>query len=254
MATALIVLAHPDRGSFNGAWADASARACQALGHEVVQSDLCGMGFDAVEGRRHFPHYSDARALDPLQAQEEAAEAGRIPADVAAEIDKLTRADLVVFHFPIWWFAPPAVLKGWFDRVLLHGALHTVDRRFDTGLCRGKRALFCVTTGASEAESGPDGKEGDLRLLLWPAAQTLRYLGFDIFEPETVHGVHGYAEGAEKAALRARLSGILDGQQGVLETLPTRPLMGFNADSDFDAEGRLKPGSPSHSPFIRHRP
>lgn len=253
MTTTLIVLAHPDPGSFNGAWAEASAQACRARGSEVLESDLCAMGFDAVEGRRHFPFYDGARAFDPLKAQEEAAGAGAIPADVADEIDKLRRAELVIFHFPIWWFAPPAVLKGWFDRVLLHGDLHTVDQRFDTGMFRGKRALICATTGASAAESGPDGKEGDIRLLLWPVAQTLRYLGFTVLQPELVHGVHGYFEGAEEAALRARLAGVLDGQRALLDGLADRPLMRFNADTDFDADGRLKPDSPSHSPFIRHR-
>lgn len=253
MTTTLIVLAHPDPGSFNGAWADASTRACKALGHQVLVSDLCSMGFEAVEGRRHFPGYSAERAFDPLKAQEEAAQAHEIPADVVAEITKIKAADLVIFHFPIWWFAPPAVLKGWLDRVLLHGGLHTVDERFDTGRCRGKRALFCVTTGASEAECGPDGKEGDIQLLLWPLAQTLRYLGFDLFEPKLVHGVHGYFEGAEEAVLQARLGAVLTGQQALLEALDRRPLMLFNADSDFDAKGRLLPDSPSYSPFIRHR-
>ena len=254
MTTTLIVLAHPDPGSFNGAWAEASANACRALGHEVLKSDLCAMGFDAVEARAHFPGYAAGRTFDPLKAQEEAAEAGTIPADVAAEMDKLRHADLVIFHFPIWWFAPPAVLKGWFDRVLLHGQLHTVDQRFDAGLFRGRRALFCVTTGASAAECGPDGKEGDIELLLWPVAQTLRYLGFAVLQPEVANGVHGYFEGAEDQALRARLKAVLDGQQDLLAGLGTRPVVAFNRDDDFDAEGRLKPDSPSHSPFIRHRP
>jgi NAD(P)H dehydrogenase (quinone) len=254
MTTSLIVLAHPDPGSFNGAWAEASARACRALGHEVLDSDLCAMGFDAVEGRRHFPGYDAARAFDPLKAQEEAAAAGTIPDDVAREIEKIRAADQVILHFPIWWFAPPAVLKGWFDRVFLHGALHSVDQRFDSGLFRGKRVLFCVTTGASAAESGPGGKEGDIRLLLWPVAQTLRYLGFSVCQPELVHGVHGYFDGAEEQALRERLGAVLDRQRDLLAGLATRPVMAFNADGDFDAEGRLTPDSPSHSPFIRHHP
>ena len=253
MTTTLIVLAHPDPGSFNGAWAGASAQACRALGHDVLVSDLCAMGFDAVEGRPYFPGYAADRPFDPLMAQEEAAGTGTIPADVAGEIDKLQRADLVIFHFPLWWFAPPAVLKGWFDRVLLHGALHTVDRRFDSGSCRGKKALFCVTTGASAAESGPDGNGGDIDLLLWPTAYTLRYLGFAVYQPAPVHSVHGYFEGAEGQALRVRLAGVLKGQQALLGGLQNRPLMAFNADGDFGLDGRLRPDSPSHSPFIRHQ-
>lgn len=49
MTTTLIVLAHPDKRSFNGAWAKATADACRALGHDVLWSDLYGMGFDPAE-------------------------------------------------------------------------------------------------------------------------------------------------------------------------------------------------------------
>ena len=105
-----------------------------------------------------------------------AAVTGRLPGDVAAEVDKVRAADRILFHFPLWWFGPPAVLKGWFDRVLAHGVLHTDTERFDRGRCAGKEALFCVTTGATEAECGPDGREGDVQMLLWPLAYTLRLL------------------------------------------------------------------------------
>ncbi len=250
MATTLIVLAHPEPGSFNGAWAEATRTACEAVGDTVLISDLCAMGFDAVESARHYPGWSGG--FDPLKAQEAASEAGSLPVDVAAEVAKLRAADRVVFHFPLWWFAPPAVLKGWFDRVLVHGALHGVEARFDAGLCRGKTALFCVTTGATEAESAFDGKEGDVQMLLWPVAYTLRYLGFSVLVPRVVHGVHGYFEGVEEEALRRRLRGVLEAQKDVIARFDDLPRMQFNADDDFDTEGRLKPGRPSYSPFIRH--
>ncbi len=248
MSTTLIVLAHPSRQSFTGAWAQASADACAAAGHEVLWSDLSALGFDAVEGPAHFGQ--EPGPFDPLKAHEAAVAAERLPADVAAEVAKLKGADLVIFHFPIWWFAPPAVLKGWFDRVLVHGDLHTVEERFDAGRCRGKRALFCVNTGASAVECGPGGKEGDINLLLWPSAYTLRYLGFEIYAPEMVHGVHGYFEGAESAALEARLAAVLDGQAGLVAGLPSRAQMRFNADGDFDDTGRLKEGAERFSAFI----
>ncbi len=249
MTTTLIVLAHPSRQSFNGAWAEASAAACEAARHEVLWSDLSAHQFEAVEGARHFGQDA-AGPFDPLKAHEAAVAAGTVPMDMAAEAEKVRQADQIIFHFPLWWFAPPAVLKGWFDRALVHGDLHTVEERFDTGRCRGKRALFCVTTGASAAECGPGGKEGDVRLLLWPSAYTLRYLGFDVYQPEVVHGVHGYFESAEEAALQARLKGVLDGQAVLVGGLSERALMRFNADSDFDETGRLKAGAERFSAFI----
>jgi NAD(P)H dehydrogenase (quinone) len=247
--TVLVVLAHPERNSFCGAWAEASATAAEAAGARVLWSDLCAMGFDPVEGPGHFPGH--AGRFDPLKAQEAASSAGRLPADVAGEVAKIEAADLIVFHFPLWWFGPPAILKGWFDRCLVHGRIHDVDHRFDAGRMRGKRALFCVSTGANAVESGPAGKEGETRLLLWPLAYTLRYCGFDVAEPLTVHGVHGYFEGAEERALETRLAAVLADQARVIETLDRRPVIPFNADTDFDETGRLRPGAPGHSPFIR---
>ena len=250
MTTTLIVLAHPNRGSFCGAWSDATEAACHAAGHRVLRSDLESMGFDAVERAVHYG--ADSGPFDPLKSQENAAARGDVPGDVAGEIAKLEQADRVIFHFPMWWFAPPAILKGWFDRVLLHGAVHTVDERFDTGRFKGKSALFCVTTGATEAECGPDGKEGDAALLLWPTAYTLRYLGMRVLTPLVVSGVHGYHQGTDKLALEQRLRAVLRAQGDVIRQFDQRPEVAFNADDYFDAEGRLRPDRKSVTPFIRH--
>ena len=254
MPTTLVILAHPDPRSFNGTWAEATRAASEAAGHEVLWSDLVSMGFDPVERAAHYAATDPAASFDPLKAQEAAAASGRLPPDVTSEIDKLRRADRVVFHFPVWWFAPPAILKGWLDRVLAHGETHSVGARFDKGQFRGRKALFCVTTGSSADESAHNGKEGDIRMLLWPMAYTLRYLGFSVVEPKIVHGVHGYHRDARKTALDARLREFLDSHATLIAAFDTLPLMPFNADTDFDADGRLKSDAPSNSRFIRHEP
>lgn len=254
MTITLIVLAHPERNSFNGAWARSSRRAAEALGQKVLVSDLYSFDFDPVEGKRHYQALSSQTPFDPLKVQEEAVETENVPKEILSEVEKLQAANQIIFHFPIWWFAPPAVLKGWFDRVLLHGLVHSVGERFDKGKFNGKTALFCVTTGANELECGYDGKEGDVRMWLWPSAQTLRYLGFSIKEPEVVHGIHGYHTGNAKNALETRLSRVLHNQASVVENLRTRADWQFNSDNDFDEDGRLKPDSPSYSHFIRHEP
>lgn len=249
MTTTLIVTVHPNPNSFTAAWARASEAASRALGHKVLTSDLYAQRFDPAEGPAH---YGSTPPFDALKAQEHAARTGTLPPDIAAEVAKVRAADRLIFHFPLWWFAPPAMLKGWFDRALAHHALHDVDNRFDTGPCRGKRALFCVTTGANAAESAPDGKEGNTRLLLWPAAQTLRYTGMTLLDPVLVHGVHGYNRDDRKTALETRLKTTLSAQADLIARFDTLPQMPFNADTDFDATGRLKPVAPSVTPFIRH--
>jgi NAD(P)H dehydrogenase (quinone) len=254
MTTTLIVLAHPDPRSFNATWAKATERASLALGHEVIWSDLCSMGFDPIEKPSHYPGLSADDPFDVLKTQERASASGILPADVADEIDKIRRANLMVFHFPLWWFSPPATLKGWCERVLANGTLHSADARFDRGLCRGKRALFCVTTGSSAAESAHNGKEGDALLLLWPLAYTLRYLGMTVLQPEVIHGVHSYHKGEKLAALRNRLTAVIDSHAATMAGADLRPALDFNADTEFDVQGRLLPDAASHWPFIRHTP
>lgn len=249
MNTTLVILVHPEAMSFNGQWAAATASAASALGHELIWSDLYRMDFDPAEGPKHFSDHDGF--FDPLKAQELAAKNHALSVDVAAEIDKIKRADRLIFHFPMWWFGPPAMLKGWFDRVLAHGALHNVEQRFDTGMCRGKKALFCVTTGSSEFESTPSGREGNASMLLWPSAYILRYCGFDVLEPIIVHGVHGYQKGDQKVALEARLQDVLRSQTDVLSNFDELRLTQFNADDDFDDKGQLKSDAKSVTDFIK---
>lgn len=254
MTTTLIVLAHPAQTSFNAAWARATEAACQAEGDEVLWSDLYQLGFDPAERAAHYAEEIVTEPYDVLKTQEAASKTGNLPSVITEEVEKLRLADRIVLHFPVWWFAPPAILKGWCERVLANGGLHDTSNRFDTGHFRNKPVLFCVTTGSKASESAHNGKEGDIQMLLWPLAYTLRYLGFDVLVPRIVHGVHGYHKGAAKEDLETRLQNEIEGHRETIARFATLPKISFNADSEFDRAGTLSPGAPSHSHFIRHDP
>lgn len=249
MTQTLIVTAHPSSDSFTATWAQQSERASLAAGGRVSRSNLVQDGFDPVE---RFDHYHDSAGDDVLKCQEQAAITGRLPADVMAEIAKFQAADRVILHFPIWWFGPPAILKGWCDRVLANGALHSSRERFDSGRGRDKTVLFCTSTGSQESESGPDGKEGDVRMLLWPLAYTFRYLGCQVAQPQVAHGVHGYWKGTEKTEVESRLAAHLTAHSAVIDGFDQLPLMRFNPDDAFDDAGRLRADAESVTAFIRH--
>jgi NAD(P)H dehydrogenase (quinone) len=252
LTTTLIVLAHPEVTSFNGSWANATANAVQENGGKVLWSDLYRLNFDPAERADFYKDHTGP--FDPLKAQESAAAENALPAAIIDEIEKIKQADRIIFHFPMWWFGPPAILKGWFDRVLAHGALHNVEQRFDKGMNQDKKALFCVTTGSSDFESSPNGKEADANMLLWPSAYTLRYCGFDVLTPVFAHRVHGYHRGDRLTELQAKLKGVLDNQARLIAGFDELPLIRFNADDDFDDNGQLKPDAESVTPFIRHQP
>lgn len=216
-------------------------------------SDLHKMGFDPVEKAAHYgADHSDAE-FDPLKAQEASSKNGSLPRDVAQEVGKIKKADLIIFHFPIWWFAPPAMLKGWCDRVLANGEMHDVDNRFDDGLFRGKKVLFCTSTGSRASESSYNGKEGDIEMLLWPLAYTLRYLGFTVLKPEIIHGVHSYNEGKNEKTLETRLHAALNAHPHCIANLNARAEIPFNLDTEFDDNGKLRVDAKSHTQFIRHQ-
>lgn len=41
--------------------------------------------------------------------------------DVEAEQEKLRRADVIVFQFPVFWYSMPSLLRKWIEDVVVHG-------------------------------------------------------------------------------------------------------------------------------------
>ena len=117
----LIVFAHNEPRSFNAAMKDEAVRVLQDEGHEVVVSDLYAMNFNPVASAADFGSRADPDYLVYALEQRNAFKAGTLAPDIAAEVDKVKWADLIVFNFPIYWYGMPAIMKGWIDRVLVSG-------------------------------------------------------------------------------------------------------------------------------------
>lgn len=106
----LIVTAHPDAGSLNHHLADLAEGDLARSGAQITRFDLGQMGFapamTATEWRSHFS--------PPFLGE-----------DLQDHIAALQRSEVLVLVAPIWWAGLPAVMKGWFDRVLAPG--HAFD-------------------------------------------------------------------------------------------------------------------------------
>lgn len=248
-----IVLAHPERQSFNGRLAGATEATLNANGFEVTLSDLNKMNFDPCEAARHYTQRSDSSIFHAQTEQRHNAGNQTVPVDVSDESDKLLSADLLVVHFPLWWFGAPAILKGWMDRVFVYGKVYKSQMRYDAGICRGKKMIACITTGASADSCSFDGREGDTQLIIWPLLFPFRYIGFDVLEPVIMHGIGGVA------SIEKHEDGISDLDRyemdwvSALSNWKARKIIPFNADSDFGEKKRLKPDAVSYSPFISHQ-
>lgn len=186
--TVLWISAHPSAQSLNQSLASEGIAKLRAGGAEVLTSDLYRMGWNPVLDGESFGE-SDAD-FHPTNSVRRAYVDNRLPADVRAEQDKIRAVDALVLQFPLWWYGVPAILKGWFDRVLHAGFAFGTDPdtgtrlRFENGPFRRKRALVITTLGDRPQAIGPRGKSGELHELLFGLLHgTLAYTGFDVLEP-----------------------------------------------------------------------
>lgn len=207
----LIVYAHPEPTSFSAALRDRAAAALSDAGHQVVISDLYAEGFNPVAGRHDFSTVADPERFHYQSEQALAAREGAFAEDVAREQARVADADLVILLFPLWWGGVPAILKGWFDRVLAYGFAYVDGRRFDSGLFKGRRALFAVTTGGTEERFGPTGVYGEMDKVLWQVKRTaLEYMGYEVDEPFVAYAAPRVSDEAREAYLAAFEERVMD--------------------------------------------
>jgi NAD(P)H dehydrogenase (quinone) len=191
--SALWLYAHPRRGSLNDRLlhegvAELSAR------YDVAVSDLNAQGFDPVLSERDLGDLG-GQAGNLAELMGTAYDRGQLPGDVREEQHKLARAELLVIQFPLWWYGPPAILKGWFDRVLTSGFAYGdldpelgVPRRYGDGGLVGRKALVVVTAGEDARSIGPRGISGDLESLLFPLTHgVLWYVGIETLDLHVIH-------------------------------------------------------------------
>lgn len=185
----LIVYAHPEPTSFCAALKDAAVETIRGQGHEAVVSDLYDEEFNPVAGRHDFTTVADAARFHYQTEQLHAARNGGFSEDIRREQARVDAADIVVFLFPLWWGGPPAIFKGWIDRVLAYGFAYVDGARFDSGLFKHKRSLLCVTTGGTLQRFSDDDVYGEIGRVLWPVQRlTLDYMALEAEKPFVCYG------------------------------------------------------------------
>ena len=103
----LLVYCHPDPNSFCAVLNATAQLSLLSNGHALRSFDLYEEGFEPVLSREERAAY----LTNP----------GLIEQRVQAHVDALRWCEHIVFVFPIWFYGPPAMLKGWLERVWLPG-------------------------------------------------------------------------------------------------------------------------------------
>ena len=132
---ALIVHAHPDPGSFSAHLVGIATDALDAAGHEHRTIDLYSEEFTAAMSKDEWELHRHDRDLKPWTERHH---------------ELLQWADAIVWVYPTWWSGPPAILKGWVDRVWTNGvAYHHTDTGLVPGPLKHIRRMYIVTTHGS---------------------------------------------------------------------------------------------------------
>ena len=133
----LVIVAHPNVKSFNRAIAETAARRLQGNGHEVIFHDIYEEEFDPVLPEKEIPQ----SALPTPAVETHCAEVASVEG-------------FIIVH-PNWWGQPPAIMKGWVDRVFRPGVAYEFQEGdggegIPQGLLRADTAIVFNTSNTPE--------------------------------------------------------------------------------------------------------
>lgn len=147
-----VILAHPKPGSFNHAIAAACVDALESNGHEVYFHDLYKERFDS-----HLP-------------PEELYRGTQLPPVIERHCAEVAEVSGIIIIHPNWWGQPPAILKGWIDRVIRPGvAYEFIDGDSGEGIPKGLlKARSAIVLNTSNTNSERERNTfGDPLELIW---------------------------------------------------------------------------------------
>lgn len=147
-----VILAHPNKKSFNHAIAKAAVDALRQNGHELFFHDLYEEQFDPILESHEIPKDS---LLSP---------------EIKKHCEEISEAAGIIIIHPNWWGQPPAILKGWVDRIMRPGVAYEFlendkGEGVPIGLLKAKSAIIFNT---SNTESKREKKVfGDPLEAIW---------------------------------------------------------------------------------------
>jgi putative NADPH-quinone reductase len=127
----LVIYAHPNKEGHNGFFLQAVERESRRRGWELEVIDLYQIDYDPVlKSQEHYTSGNKKISRQNLEFQQ-----------------KIRRSSRIVVIFPHWWQGPPAILKGFFDRVLTPGFAFKYKGVFPKRFLKGKKAIVLSSSG-----------------------------------------------------------------------------------------------------------
>ncbi len=191
----IVILCHPEQDSFNASVAERYCMTVREVGHDVVLRDLYAINFDPVLRAREQPGAADFELSE----------------DVAEELALLSGASVFVLVYPIWFGTPPAMLKGYVERVLGAGFSHRdVRERAFHPLAEGAHLLSFTSSGTTSQWLSEQGAMISLRQIFDEYLKN----AFSFASADNVH-FSAIVEGTRPNHIRACLAEVEQKARGI---------------------------------------
>lgn len=188
----LLVVAHPERQSFNFALHQHAQRSLLAAGVSVQTSELYQQHFNPLISRNDVPDFAQQQLFQVGKGQRQALVTG-FADDIVIEQAKLRAAATVILQFPLWWSSYPAMLKGWIERVLTSGFAYGHGATLPA-----KKVMLSVTTGGADNEQELASYQQRIAQL---SDDVFSYMHWQILPPFIAHGVQYLDDAARQQLL-----------------------------------------------------
>ena len=145
-----VIVGHPDPASFTMAMAKRYADCLTARGHEIILRDLYDMKFEPRLGLAEMPSRQDWAP----------------GSDIVDERLVLAGVDVFAFIYPLWFNSPPAIVKGYIDRVFGSGFGYVqLNAGGQQPLLTNRHLIHITASASSSAWLNEQGASGSARTL-----------------------------------------------------------------------------------------
>lgn len=147
----LIVFGHPNPDSFNGAILKTIENKLEEKQYEYISKNLYQLNFNPILTIDDFGRMENSTVAD----------------DIALEHGDIEWAKNIIFIYPVWWAGPPAIVKGWIDRVFNKGFAYVPQEDGTVkGLLSDKTVMVITTSGSDEETMVQSGIEDAMKKIM----------------------------------------------------------------------------------------
>lgn len=179
----LLIYCNPSSESYSHAIKTIITEVCSANGHEVILRDLYAMKFDPVL----------------TMTEMEAIKRGEISDEIKQEHDHIRKADLIILIYPLWWNGPPALLKGYVDRIFSYGFAYSYNEQGAVKLLTEKNIIIFTPNGTPKDIYEKNGRYSSINQAMHDGI--FRFCGMNVL-------AHYYFCSGRKSTLTERVTGL----------------------------------------------